>query len=1338
MNDELFSAGRPRISEPKGDEARQAVDSLRGYAYQVMASALAWMNLSDNEHLYLEVAEDFAVVAAEALSATQVKDTAATGSITLNSEAVRTAIATFVQLQQAHPGQKVQLHYLTTSTIGRERRVADRPGGMAGLDFWRLAAAGRDLAPLRTLLESDHFPEDVRKFCTDRNDDELRSDLLRRIHWDCGRPDLAGLKSEIEGRLVVIGRDRFGVPAPEARRLATSVFYEVLKATVAPKTSDRRLARSDLYELIDDLTGVVIPRAALGALTALQGSNQTSQQILTESALVSSDDLPLPRSVIDRPGIEGVLAALLAAHQAAILWGGTGVGKSLIARKVGMSLGGFEQIDLRDADAVEAQRRLRTLLPQIGQLNHRVLVIEDLNQLDDSRVETALAMVTEAARRHDVRVVVTLYRAPPPGTLATLGVDASASIECPYFDEAEVSALVALLGGDPSIWTKLALASGGFGHPQLTHAFVLGMASRGWPPAEIAGVVMGGLSSGETVAAREAARRKLTRELPEPQRDLLYRLSIAAGRFDRATALTLGSGPPPIDRCAEQFDQLIGPWVDVMGGDSYRVSPLASGLGREMLDAAQQKQTHELVAMTLIRRRVLTPSDMDMVLTHALAGESRPALMAFSNAIMTAGEKSRSALADQLMVLPLLRTDRALFPQEPTVGVMLRLAQLKIDMDGERKHPRELIEVLRRELESVDDGQTRSALQALVIPSVLINLGASNYIDDWVSMILTFSDAGNFEIAELRANVERPAVGANMANILFNLGGTAIQTVAGLEGVIGQLNAVSPEDRARLLQPLPGQDADHAVMISSPWVSENRGGTLDAADAADRYLRIARTLHSWGRPDMAAQAWISRAVMFDEYLDLSSRAIEELDEAIATLGESVTLHRARAKVHFRAGNHSEALQVMRQIASDVGAQSTVERAFALREAAISAAKVGDHKQSREWFQEAGRAAATAQTEEMRCMAVGLVADAGIAAYLAGDVGSAIELMEAALLGLAPIEPDGSLAAAYLYRVIGHAAMWLSVQVSPMEDREAHMEPGACSNPNPPAAIRDRPLQPLDFVWYMLAEVADANALGDGVCDRLLSHIAGARIFASETTMAIQRLEHAIDRLSAEEFVVRLLPAVSAMASYRTESGRHRTFDPFAPERAPLAPLDDQQLAEPDNQAIIRSLVTTFAVCASASGKPEVIKDLVERLQTAFPVPPTLEVLTAILDDKDAIAGIDETIVTCCRLLLAVEPRSPSETWELALRLFEWTIRSALPRASQRALDPWFRAAFDHVIQQQSFRLVSPLRTVPPMTTALEEARSRTMMAKVLLAGSEAVDQRLGKEFRELLERERDR
>lgn len=70
------------LNVPPEERGRQAANALRGYIYQIYQSLLAWIDLSPSETLYLEVAEDYAVVARDALTAVQVKDTASSGSIT--------------------------------------------------------------------------------------------------------------------------------------------------------------------------------------------------------------------------------------------------------------------------------------------------------------------------------------------------------------------------------------------------------------------------------------------------------------------------------------------------------------------------------------------------------------------------------------------------------------------------------------------------------------------------------------------------------------------------------------------------------------------------------------------------------------------------------------------------------------------------------------------------------------------------------------------------------------------------------------------------------------------------------------------------------------------------------------------------------------------------------------------------------------------------------------------------------------------------------------------------------------------------------------------------------
>ena len=238
----------------------------------------------------------------------------------------------------------MQLRYLTTASVGTELKISDRPGGVAGLIYWRQAAASADVGPLRMLLASDKFSADVQAFVNARDDETLRRNLLQRIHWDCGQPNLAGITQEIEERLVVIGRDRFSLPAAEARRLANVLIYHVLKKSVVKQASERVLTRAELYRVIDAATRVSVTRQAaasmldLGAAiaNALAGGQSLDAAVSAVDThwLIPSADLATPSGVIARQILATRIEQSLSKYGRVILVGGSGLGKSLVAREV--------------------------------------------------------------------------------------------------------------------------------------------------------------------------------------------------------------------------------------------------------------------------------------------------------------------------------------------------------------------------------------------------------------------------------------------------------------------------------------------------------------------------------------------------------------------------------------------------------------------------------------------------------------------------------------------------------------------------------------------------------------------------------------------------------------------------------------------------------------------------------------------------------------------------------------------------------------------------------------------------------------------------------------------
>ena len=106
-----------KIPIPKGDMSREAINALRGYVYQIYQSALALIELEPEEFLFLEVAEDYAIVAADALNAVQVKETG--HNVTINSDDIVASIDSFVDLRQNNHELQVRLRHLTTSRIGK-------------------------------------------------------------------------------------------------------------------------------------------------------------------------------------------------------------------------------------------------------------------------------------------------------------------------------------------------------------------------------------------------------------------------------------------------------------------------------------------------------------------------------------------------------------------------------------------------------------------------------------------------------------------------------------------------------------------------------------------------------------------------------------------------------------------------------------------------------------------------------------------------------------------------------------------------------------------------------------------------------------------------------------------------------------------------------------------------------------------------------------------------------------------------------------------------------------------------------------------------------------------
>ena len=321
------------------------------------------------------------------------------------------------------------------------------------------------------------------------------------------------------------------------------------------------------------------------------------------------------------------------------------------------------------------------------------------------------------------------------------------------------------------------------------------MAVRKWPKEAIRDVVARGISSEDIDAARDAARRSLMGALPAGARALLYRASLIVGRFDRAMGLEVGALSPAVHRAGEYFDQLVGPWIEAVGSDSYRVSPLASNVGQQMLPSTEQEAIHSLIATQLLSRRFIETTDADVIFAHALLGKSDSALLAIVRAVITADAEALDALGEHFLLLRIARFDEPISPHNPTVSCMSRLAQFKlVAAKGDGDAIASCAHALFAEIAELSDELLFPNFEVLALSKVLTVLGIADHLPDWIDLFIRFITIveADKELGDWKGNFERASrtEGISLYGFLFSLGATGISSVRRLEEIMEALDHV--------------------------------------------------------------------------------------------------------------------------------------------------------------------------------------------------------------------------------------------------------------------------------------------------------------------------------------------------------------------------------------------------------------------------------------------------------------------------------------------------------------------------------------------------------------------
>lgn len=747
-----------------GDKSREALDALQGYVYQLFQSAAAWVELNDDGVLLLEVAEDFAVVAKNAINAVQVKSTAA--NITLNSPGVIAAINSQIQLAQNNPGQTVSLRYLTTSLIGRERAHADKVEGEPVLLAWRKIAKAGDTNPLRLILNKSAISDASKEYISTLDDDQFRSKLLKQIYFDCGAPSVEIVRKWFRSRLHKLIQ-REGGTIDQLNNCESAILHRLLLSCAGKE--ERAVTRVDLLEIVQRSTRVQISQAHLDArllhsLTTATVPSGLTVQPERSSAILPLPELPQTRLARDALRNEGFASVA----RSGLLWlnGGTGQGKTMLARLVANHCGGrWGSVNLRGASATHVSLMLLNVSDALPLSGFNGLIIDDLEYAADATVADAFQNLMESANQSDVPVVITSSSGIPSKLMFAIGVDDQICLKANDFSEDEIGALIELLGGNPAHWRRYVYLSSGGGHPQLAQALVQNLRQRNWPLTEMDALPAIFGDNPAIADVRRETRIRLLRELPEGALILLQRLSLHTGRFKRKMALELGRHGPAIANAGFLLDELVGPWIDQPDAEHYQTSPLLSGLAIQTLSKTEQKSIHKTIADLLTSGPSLDAAEMNSALLSAMASQNESALLRICTAIITTPTDGLRIISEYMHILGYMSASELEWPVDPHQKAMLRAAQLITTVQtktGQKRIP-DLLTAFQSAIAEVTDIRFSYNLETLIYVKLLVS---GRLVPDFPRLVARLSDIAS------AARTAAPPM--DQASQLFSVGGVDV------------------------------------------------------------------------------------------------------------------------------------------------------------------------------------------------------------------------------------------------------------------------------------------------------------------------------------------------------------------------------------------------------------------------------------------------------------------------------------------------------------------------------------------------------------------------------------
>ena len=1106
------------------DPKRQANDALRGYFYQILHSVDAWLDLNEDEILYLEGAEDFDRVSDDTATVAQVKDTQ--HNITLRSQEVSDAINHYWELQANHPDLNVKFRFLTRSKIGAEQGNPFGKG-QKGLQVWSRCsddeAAIKEIS--KFLQDEGKISGEVDAFLKKASPQEIYECLIEPIAWETDNKEASYVEESIKEKLILHGAQD-NIPPSYSGAVVDHLLKEAF--TVATQQENRALTRARFLEIFEEKTTLRVPiqqalqmQATMAdSFRALSMGVSSDITIQSQPPILTTIPPPYP-DVTPRKDLLASIQSQLQSEGIAVIRGGAGRGKTTLAKLTASAISGsWFWLDFTNIDSPQSVQLLRQLAIEVSNQSSQVnIVLDDLNLQPQElqQYEEVLGIIVYRILERGAKLLITSQHKLPNNLIRRLGVSNSVAILVPDFTIPEIEQFAQQLGCPPKHaknWAKL-IQLHTSGHPRLVHVRLSQLKETDWELNKNESISQ---TPREVVEEREEARQLLT-YLPEEQREFLYRLSLVFTSFRKDYALNIGEIPESIPHPGDVFSQVVGPWIDPVNETYYKISPLLNNAANQVWSESRINDLHTQIANAILKAKGLTTIEAQAVFYHSMIGQNKEGLVAIIQALISMSENNWKQLSQEFFWLIFVKTNppETLFPEDAFVNYLFRLLQYRIAVEVEPDSAPNILEIWDKETKPHEPHKSYLLCRLMLAMHALIYFQVPLPVKQMVGYLKEIIDIkeGDKEVQEIYGNFEgnleeHQTDKANFFSILFSFIFARRPFYApALSELIDELDELQPKIRTLLLADLENDNISSRVMIDSVWMAEADLENPDWTRCLQVYDKVIERTIAWGYLHITSAAARGKAIIYEEYLHDPDTAHQVLQDIVSKVGTSPVIEEERATVYFHHKNYKEALNIYEHILPEWNPppeKLDLGPAFGCRRAAICAAHLGDWEKAATFFEDGARRYQELGSDEGY---IGFHADAGFAHFKAGNMLNSMKFLILALQEFEMLPQDNTnikyftLKKRLQYVIIWitkHSSVFLNTKNFPIKLIEP--PPGCCSDPetnkNDPEKINKKLLDnlgilkvledfnisrledfdiPVEYSWVHLARIEYKFGLG---------------------------------------------------------------------------------------------------------------------------------------------------------------------------------------------------------------------------------------------------------------------